>query len=238
MLSSHLDKVRFASRHRVALLLIGLSIPGYPGALATAATPVDLAEVRDRVLYAPEREFYRAWVQDSWCSAVMVVDPVSGKVTRVYIEDSSGHDYLNHLAVEMLRGWKFKPGSPPLVRVRFGMTPVWRDTEPVRRAQPLNKVLEPSLGRDALVKGALPEYPRTKPWTKKHGTGVFDLHVDREGHVTNVTVKKSSGDATFDEVTARAIRGWRFRRGPIEIELPLYFALTPESFAVRIPKYP
>lgn len=224
---------------RYLLTSLAVSIVACVGALGATETPVNLSEVRDRVLYQPKKEYYRAWETDASCTVIMVVDPVSGKVTRDYIEGSTGNDYLNRLALEMLREWKFKPGSPHLIRTTFAFgAAAWRDREPTRQSQPLNKILEPFLGKDPLVKGSLPDYPRDKPWTNKHGTCVFDLSVDRAGRVTAVTVKKSSGDANFDQAMQRALRGWLFRRGPLEIELPLYFALTPQKFAVRIPKYP
>lgn len=174
------------------------------------------------------------------CAVIVVVDPVSGNVTGDYIEWSSGDHYLEYKALEMMKKFKFKPGSPRLIRETFGKDyGSWgRNDEPDRMSLPLNKVLEPFLGKNALAQGALPDYPRDKPWTDKHGTGVFDLHVAPTGKVTSVSVKKPSGDLAFDEVMVGAMRKWRFRRGPLEIELPLYFALTPEKFSVRIPKYP
>ena len=217
-----------------AALLVGGATP-----LLAAETPVELSEVYDRVVFSPMKEYSRAWAQEGTCTVVMVLDPVSGKVTSVYIEESSGNDYLNRIATEMLRNWKFKPGTPRLIRTTFGFgNSFWRDRGPTPRVQPLNKVLEPFLGKKALAKGSLPVYPRGKPWTNKHGMGVFLLKVDTKGQVTDVSVKKSSGDAPFDEASVRAMRQWQFRKGPVEIELPLYFVLTPEEFSVRIPKYP
>ena len=42
---------------------------------------------------------------------------------------------------------------------------------------------------------------------------------------------------SFDQVTLRAMRQWRFRRGPLIIELPLSFVLTKTRFSVYVPKY-
>lgn len=224
----------------ISLSLASVLVTGGRSLCAEVEKPVDLREVSDKIVYAPRNEYFLSYQTHASCSVIMVVDPVTGKVTRDYLEESSGDGYLNRVALEMLRGWKFKPASPHLVRVRFdfGGSPWRAGRGPDRDAQPLNDVLAPFLGKKALKEGSLPDYPRDTPWTNKHGTGVFDLHVDAAGHVTAVTVKKSSGDAPFDDVMVRAMRQWQFRKGPLEIELPLYFALTPDKFSVRIPKYP
>lgn len=95
----------------------------------------------------------------------------------------------------------------------------------------------PFRGKGALVQGDLPSYPAKPTWTNKHGTAVFELHVDGTGRVSDVTVKSPSGDEAFDRVTAKAMRQWRFRRGPVIIELPLSVELTTNKFSVRVPKH-
>jgi TonB family protein len=63
------------------------------------------------------------------------------------------------------------------------------------------------------------------------------LHVDKSGRVDGVKILASSGDGTFDRVAVGTLRKWRLRRGPLTVELPLSFILTPTSFAVQIPKH-
>jgi len=201
-------------------------------------TPVDLRVVRGLIVKGPTGEIPGAWLNDASCTLIMVVDPVTGNVTNVYLEESSGDSTLNGIAANMLRKWKFRPGSPRLIRASFGTQRIWRDTQPDRKAQSLDDALTPFLGKGTLVYGFLPDYPSKPAWTTRHGTGVFELHVDRTGQVAKVGIKKSSGDAPFDQVALIGLRQWRFRRGPLIIELPLYFNLTPAKFSVRIPKYP
>jgi TonB family protein len=218
-------------------MLVAFLVSGFASAVCAADTPVELRDVRDRIVYSPSGEYMLAWEKDATCTVVMVVDPVSGRVTGTYIEESSGDDYINRVASEMLRRWKFKPGSPRLIRTSFAFgSSAWRNAGRDDSSERLQKVLRPFLGKNALVKGSLPEYPRDKAWTNRRGTGVFLLSVDAAGRVTDVTVKKSSGDAPFDGVTVRAMQQWKFRKGPIKIELPLYFALTPHQFVVRGPE--
>ena len=232
--------IRFASHPCASAVLAGLLIVAHASVAIGADKPVELRDVEDKIVRWGSVDYFHSTDQRDSCAVVMVVDPVSGDVTSDYIESSSGNHYLNYKALEMMKKFKFKPGSPRLIRTTFEFAGFnwWRDFKPDRRSQPFDLVLKPYLRDNRLVKGSLPDYPRDKAWTHKHGTGVFDVRVGRTGEVTSVAVKKSSGDAPFDEVMVGAMRKWRFRRGPLEIELPLYFALTPEKFTVRLPKYP
>lgn len=240
MLSDLCHTFRFASHRRIGLVLAAAFVLGCGSALGAMEKPVELRDLRGKIVRWGSIDYVYSTNEHGSCAVVMVVDPVSGNVTSDYIESSSGDHYLNYKALEMMKKFKFKPGSPRRIRTTFGMSDSswWRNYKPDRESQPLSKILKPFLGKNALVEGSLPDYPRDKPWTDKHGTGVFELHVARTGEVTSVAVKKFSGDPPFDEVMVRAMRQWRFRKGPVEIELPLYFALTPQKFSVRIPKYP
>ena len=82
----------------------------------------------------------------------------------------------------------------------------------------------------------MPQYPRSRRWTHKSGHGVYELRIDGNGNAADVRVLKSSGDSTFDEATRAALRNWRLTRGPLVIELPLTFTLTPDSYSVAIPR--
>jgi TonB family protein len=85
-----------------------------------------------------------------------------------------------------------------------------------------------------VLKGPIPEYPRFPAWTDKRGKGVYELHADKAGKVEHVRILKSSGDATFDRSVEKTLRKWRLRRGPLVLELPLSFVLTPTSYAVDV----
>ena len=207
--------------------------------LRAAETPVDFRTVRDAVLFGPMPELYLAWMKSASCIVHMVVDPTTGNVTNVYVVESSGDAHLNSHVVDALRRWKFRPGTPGLIRISFGEERVMpqRWFVPDREAKHMDKMLAPFLGKRGLVRGELPDYPSTPAWTNKHGTGEFELHVDGSGKVSNVRIMSSSGDPPFDQVTVTALQQWRFRRGPIIVELPLSFVLTSEKFSIYIPKH-
>ena len=99
----------------------------------------------------------------------------------------------------------------------------------------MDTVLAPFLGKETVLHGPNPAYPRNAPWTDKQGKGTYELHVGKDGKVEDVRILKSSGDPTFDRVAVDTLRKWRLRRGPIVIELPLAFKLTPRRYDVWIP---
>src|SRR4051812_41217500 len=203
MLSDACNSIRFASRRWATLVLAGLLIAASATGSEAMEKPVDLRDVTEKVLrWGGSMDYYLSTNEHGSCSVVVMVNPVSGDVTSDYIESSSGDHYLNYKALEMMKRFKFKPGSPPLIRARFGISNGgWGGGyKPDRVSQPLDQLLRPFLHNNALVKGELPDYPRDTPWTDKHGTGVFELHVATTGEVTNVAVKKPSGDVAFDEV--------------------------------------
>ena len=81
----------------------------------------------------------------------------------------------------------------------------------------------------------MPVYPANPPWTSKQGRGVYEIHVNQTGVVTEVKILKPSGDPTFDNVTVSTLHKWRLRHGPKIIELPLAFVMTPDNCRVWIP---
>ena len=83
--------------------------------------------------------------------------------------------------------------------------------------------------------GRIQGYPLYPPWTDKQGNGKYELHVDKNGKVEGVKVLKPSGDPTFDRVAVNTLREWRLQRGPMVIELPLAFKLTPKTYDIWIP---
>ena len=109
-------------------------------------------------------------------------------------------------------------------------------TEYAVKRKPMDEALARFLGKGTVIKGPIPEYPRSLPWIDKAGKGVYELHVQKDGRVSLVKVLKPSGDETFDRVTVDTLRKWRLRRGPLILELPLSFKLTPTKYSVDIPK--
>ena len=169
--------------------------------------------------------------------AIIEVDSATGKVMSVRMDPSTGHAILDRAAIDAFKQWRFKPGTVALVRtpIRFtvGGPPVY--TVEVK-AKPADEVLAAFLGKGTVQRGKFPAYPRSVTWTSKQGSGVYELHVQKDGSVGQVKILKRSGDKVFDEMTVKTLRKWRLRRGPLIIELPLSFTLTPSSYSVDIPK--
>jgi TonB family protein len=104
------------------------------------------------------------------------------------------------------------------------------------KEKPVDDALAAFLGKGAVEKGPVPAYPRSVPWTTKQGTGRYEIHVGKDGGVSEVKILKRSGDDIFDRTTVETLRQWRLRRGPLILELPLSFTLTPTHYSVSIPK--
>lgn len=100
----------------------------------------------------------------------------------------------------------------------------------------MGEALAAFLGKGTVIKAPIPAYPRTIPWTIKQGKGVYELHVQKDGSVSEVKILKRSGDEVFDRTAVETLRRWKLRRGPLNLELPLAFKLTPTSYEVNIPK--
>ena len=96
-----------------------------------------------------------------------------------------------------------------------------------RHAKSLVEMLIPYLGPGALRKAPNPTYPVPQSWSFKHGKGVYELHVDATGKVSEVRVLQSSGDKTFDKTVLKTLQKWEFNRGPLIVEIPLRFSLLP-----------
>jgi TonB family protein len=99
----------------------------------------------------------------------------------------------------------------------------------------MDEMLAPFLGKGTVLNGPSPSYPFPPPWTNKQGDGKYELHVGKNGQVEEVRILKRSGDSTFDRVAVATLRKWRLRRGPMVVELPLAFKLTPQTYDIWIP---
>ncbi len=165
------------------------------------------------------------------------VDRPSGRVTSVRMDPSTGHTVLDQAAIEAFRAWRFKPGSVSRIRTPITFTVGSRPRYELDvKAKSTDAVLAAFLGKGTVLRGSFPAYPRSAPWTVKQGSGVFELHVQKDGSVGKVKILKSSGDQVFDDVTVKTLSNWQLRRGPLIIELPLSFTLGPKSYSVDIPR--
>ena len=170
--------------------------------------------------------------------AIMEVDKATGNVTSVRMDPSTGHSLLDNATTDAFRRWRFKPGTVTRVQAPITFTfgrpsPTYKMTV---KAQPADEALAAFLGKGAVLRGSFPQYPRSDTWARKSGSGVYELHVQKDGTVREVKILKPSGDLTFDNVTVNTLRKWRLRRGPLIIELPLSFKMTPTSYSVDIPQ--
>ena len=169
--------------------------------------------------------------------AVMKIDRATGRVTSCHMEQSTGSDLLDNAALDAFREWRFKPGGAidaVRVPIMFTMNGVFTDYHV--KGRPVDEALAHFLGKGTVENGPTPAYPRSVPWTNKQGKGVYEIHVRKDGTVSDVKILHQSGDDTFDRTTVDTLRKWRFRRGPLVVELPLAFRLTPTNYSVAIPK--
>lgn len=172
-------------------------------------------------------------------SGVIVVelDRSTGNVKAASMAPSTGSAILDQAALDGFRQARFKPGTRSPIKIPITFT-VWGNvvTEYRVKQKPMDEALASFLGKGTVLKGPIPAYPRFPSWTYKEGKGVYELHVQKDGTVGDVKVLKGSGDEVFDRVSVKTLRKWRLRRGPLVLELPLSFALTPRSYSVNIPK--
>jgi iron complex outermembrane recepter protein len=99
--------------------------------------------------------------------------------------------------------------------------------------QPEQKA-QPALRPPVLIRRVDPEYPPGESTDRPHDVTLHVL-VDVEGHVTEVTVAASGGEA-YDAAAIKAVKQWVFRPGlrngkPVagRIHVPLHFAPAPQA---------
>jgi len=211
--------------------------------LFLAALPLwpQLAPARAIAVYAPPPTYpHEARARKEMGSGVVIVtiDPATGNVTTAVMASSTGSKILDQAALTAFRQWRFRPGTVKKVRIpiHFTLSNVPHSAAEVRvlNALPMEQLLAPLLGKGNVVNAPIPVYPQHPLGMQKQGRGVYELHVNKAGTVTEVKILKSSGDPTFDDVTVNTLRQWRLRHGPKIIELPLVFVLTPDNYRVWI----
>ncbi len=171
--------------------------------------------------------------------AILTIDPATGNVTTAVMAVSTGVKILDEAAVSTFSQWRFRPGTVKKVRIPItfflsgGGGPVVGVVQ-VLKALPMQQLLAPLLGKGNVINAPIPVYPPHPLQTSKQGRGVYEIHVNKAGTVTEVKILKPSGDTTFDNVTVDTLHQWRLRNGPKIIELPLVFVLTPDNYRVWI----
>jgi TonB family protein len=168
---------------------------------------------------------------------VMLVDRATGNVTSCRMAPSTGSVILDGAALDAFRQWRFQPGTIREVRIPITFTVGGEIVTEYRvKEKPMDEALAAFLGKGTVTEGPIPAYPRSVPWTNKQGKGVYQLHIQKDGSVSEVKILKRSGDEIFDRIAVDTLRRWRLHRGPLILELPLAFRLTPTNYSVDIPK--
>jgi TonB family protein len=169
--------------------------------------------------------------------AILAVNPDTGFVKEAEMAISTGSPILDHAALAAFRQWRFQPGTVSKVRVpiRFIMGGAVVTQLVVMHKRDMDEMLAPFLGKGTVLNGPSPAYPFPPRWTNKQGDGKYELHVGKNGQVEEVKILKRSGDSTFDRAAVETLRKWRLRRGPMVVELPLAFKLTPQTYDIWIP---
>jgi len=146
---------------------------------------------------------------------------------------STGSPRLDKATLDALRLWRFRPGATKGAKV-----PITYSMEGSVKYEATRKSMDDALarylGKGTVLKGPIPEFPIWRTWTDKEGRGVYEMHVNKAGLVERVVILKSSGDPVFDQAAQKTLGKWLLSRGPLVIELPLRFVLTPESYSVDV----
>jgi TonB family protein len=222
----------------IVLILLLIHAPMHHGFPADETRQV--GSVKALAIYAPRPQYpYEARARRIFGAgiAILAVDSNTGFVKNAVMAASTGSAILDDAALAAFRKWQFRPGTVSKVRIPISFTMGGSVTTQlvVMHKRDMGEMLVPFLGKDTVLNGPNPRYPVSPPWTDKQGDGKYELHVGKNGKVEQVKMLKSSGDPTFDRVAVDTLRKWRLRRGPMLIELPLAFKLTPQTYDIWIP---
>src|SRR4029077_16807022 len=169
--------------------------------------------------------------------AILTIDRATGRVTNVVMAASTRAKTLDDEAIATFRQWRFKPGT--MVKARIPITFLLSSSGGsiirLEKMRSMGQTLAPFLGSGNVINAPIPHYPLYAMGASRQGSGVYEIHVNNRGTISEVKILKSSGDPIFDQATVNALRQWRLRSGPKIIELPLAFTLTPDIYSVRIP---
>ena len=227
-------------RCRKLIYLLATTFSAWTLLGADHATKLSEAEARALVSYAPKPAYpYDARTRhiQGFGTAILTIDLATGTVTNAVMAPSTGAKILDDEAIATFRRWRFKPGTTAMVRIPIAFFlsnsggPVIR----LEKMRSMGRTLAPFLGSGNVINAPIPHYPPYAMGASRQGSGVYEIHVNNRGTVSEVKILKSSGDPIFDQATVNALRQWKLRSGPKIIELPLAFRLTPDSYSVRIP---
>jgi TonB family protein len=185
-----------------------------------ASEPRKLSEEKARALavYAPRPPYPElARAQGITGSGVVrvSVDASSGVVTAAQMQLSTGHKFLDDVALAAFRKWRFRPGTVSHVRIpiTFSMRSLYV------------RVLGNRSWLQNVTNWSLPYYPLQAIYKGVTGSGVAILKIDaRTGSVTSASMLKSTGRQVLDNAMLQAFRQWRFKPGTLTtLEIPIEF---------------
>jgi len=127
---------------------------------------------------------------------------------------STGNEMLDEAAMSAMRQWRFQPG-PVAAKCPITFTIAGHYNQVVTEYHVKEKstdvALAAFLGKGTVENGPVPAYPRSIPWTNKQGKGVYEIHVRKDGTVSEVKILRHSGDDVFDRTAVDTLRRWRLR---------------------------
>jgi len=174
---------------------------------STASEPRKLSEEKARALavYAPRPPYPElARAQGITGSGVVrvSVDPSSGVVTAARMQLSTGHKFLDDVALATFRKWRFRPGTVSQVRIPITFS--------------LRFLYVRALGDRSWLQNVtnwfLPYYPLAAVYKGLSGSGVAIVRIDAQtGSVTSASMLKSTGQKILDNAALQAFPKWRFK---------------------------
>ncbi len=185
------------------------------------------AEAPDKVLdrallYAPAPEFPRQPRFDHVEGTVRLhatVDRQTGTVSTVSIEQSSGHQSLDNVAVRTLRQWRLKPQTLASFSIPFTFILKGGFNQQLESAR-THALFSPS-----------PKYPLRARCDLLQGEGIYRFEIDYDsGLVRRVETQKTTGSGLLDQAAVKAFRQWRFvPRSIATLTVPLRFSFYDEE---------
>jgi TonB family protein len=187
---------------------------------STASEPRKLSEEKARALavYAPRPPYPElARAQGITGSGVVrvSVDPSSGVVTAARMQLSTGHSFLDDVALAAFRKWRFKPGTVSQVRIPITFSMRFLYVRTLGDMSWLQNV----------TNWSLPYYPLQAVQKGLTGSGVAVMKIDAQtGSVTSAVMLKSTGQKILDNAALQAFRQWRFKPGTLTtLDIPIEF---------------
>jgi TonB family protein len=199
-------------------VLAGLFVVSLADSSAQETANSEATKKKTLAIFAPKPKRSPDW-PDGRGVFFLNVNNETGEVKSVEVAQSTGHKVLDDSAVEAFQKWRFKPGTvAPKVKIPITFS-----------QQPLADVWANQ--RSYALSTPRPEYPQSARAAHITGDGVFVMDVDDSGIVTHVTVMKSTGNETLDNVAVAQLHNWKFKPQTVKIvRVPIKFTSSGAQF--------